>query len=72
MALWVLERKFGTWEGPPGAVEGKPRAECLGWEPAVGESWADNGLIKERVWAGRSRAWPQLRGEEVVDCSFSP
>lgn len=34
-----------------------------GWDQLLGEPWADNGLIKERVQAGRSWACPQRGGE---------
>lgn len=63
--LWVQKEvsilgrdlRAGPWRANPGH-------QCLGLGPAVGEPWADNGLIKERVQAGRSWAW--LPQEENV------
>lgn len=68
-ALYALGAGGGRehpWQGPRGrTVEDKPRASVVwGRDQLLGEPWADNGLIKERVQAGGSWAW--LQQEENV------
>lgn len=63
--LWMLKRKSAPLGGTLGQDHGGQTqgGSVSGWDQLLGEPWADNGFIKERVQAGRSWAWPQQGGE---------
>lgn len=64
--LWVQEKEVSILGRDLGQDRGGQTQgiSIWGWDQLLGEPWADNGLIKERVQAGRSWAW--LQQEENV------